>query len=63
MRLSKEIPNSNLRIGDRIIGRSGKDHAVTSMEIARGCGNIHIVTTQTKMVQCYDRAGFVTVLA
>jgi hypothetical protein len=57
-----EIPVVELQETDRIVTRTGKDYGIKQMEIARGCGNLHVVTDEHDNGQCYDRAGFVKVL-
>lgn len=52
----------SLKVGDRIPLTKGTHTIVKTVVFpAKGCGNVHVVTANQKMVQCYDRVSSVTV--
>ena len=54
-----EIPTSELQVGDRVRGPGNSAARIKGMEIARGCGNLHVRTDHT---MCFDRAGFALIV-
>jgi hypothetical protein len=50
---TREIPTTDLRVGDMLHNPHGKGTPIKSIEIARGCRNLHVNKTM-----CFDRSGF-----
>lgn len=59
-----DIPARTLEPGDRLMTDKYKHVIVKTVVFpAKGCGNVHVITSAQSMIQCYDRVSTVTVLS